>query len=51
MDAINGIVCEWGKREGVLTPINDRIVRLIHEQQEGRRPLSADNLQAMMDLL
>ena len=51
VDAINGIVCEWGKREGVLTPINDRIVRLIHEQQEGRRPLSADNLQAMMDLL
>lgn len=26
IDAINGVVCEWGRKCGVPTPINDRIV-------------------------
>ena len=33
--AINGVVCEWGRKAGVPTPINDRIVKLIHEIEEG----------------
>jgi len=44
VDAINGVVCAWGKKTGVPTPVNDRIVKLIHEIQDGKRTPGADNL-------
>ena len=45
VDAINGIVCERGRREGIPTPINERIVKIIHEIQEGKRKPCRENLQ------
>ena len=40
VDAINGVVCEWGKKYGVPTPVNDRIVEIIKkEQSEGLKPM------------
>ena len=42
--AINGVVCERGKRAGVATPVNDRIVALVTEIQEGKRKPSRENL-------
>ncbi len=43
VDAINGVVCEWGKKYGVPTPVNDRIVEAIKkEQNEGLRPMLAN---------
>ena len=43
VDAINGVVCEWGKKYGVPTPVNDRIVEVIKkEQNEGLRPMLAN---------
>jgi len=44
VDAINGVVCDWGKKTNTPTPINDRIVRLIHEIQSGKRTPSMENL-------
>ena len=44
VDAINGVVCEWGKKKDVPTPVNDKIVELIHEIQDGKRPTGRDNL-------
>jgi len=44
IDAINGVVTEYGKKHGVATPVNDRIVRIIHEIQDGKRKPGADNL-------
>ena len=44
IDAINGIVCEWGRRKGVPTPVNDRIVEIVHEIQDGKRKPSPENL-------
>ena len=44
VDAINGVVCEWGKKTGVPTPVNDRIVKMIHEIQEGKRTPGPENL-------
>ena len=35
IDAINGIVCEWGKKYNVPTPINDKIVEIIKECEKG----------------
>lgn len=43
VDAINGVVCEWGKKYGVPTPVNDRIVDIIKkEENEGLRPQLAN---------
>ena len=44
IDAINGVVCEWGRRKGVPTPVNDRIVEIVHEIQDGKRKPSPENL-------
>ena len=42
--AINGVVCEWGKKKGIPTPVNDRIVEIIREIQAGKRIPSRENL-------
>ena len=44
VDAINGVVCDWGKKTGVPTPVNDRIVKLIREIQDGKRRTGKENL-------
>ena len=44
IDAINGVVCRWGEKKGIPTPVNDRIVSLVHEIQEGKRKPSGRNL-------
>ena len=44
VDAINGVVCAWGKKTGVPTPVNNRIVKLIREIQDGKRETGPDNL-------
>lgn len=44
VDAINGVVCEWGKKCGIKTPINDRIVEVIKREQAGELKLEYDNI-------
>ena len=44
IDAINGVVCEWGKKKGIPTPVNDRITAIIHEIQDGKRKPAPENL-------
>ena len=44
VDAINGVVCEFGKKYGVPTPINDRIVEIIKKIQDGK--LKAEKAEA-----
>lgn len=44
VDAINGVVCDAGRRHGVSTPVNDRISALIREIQEGKRKPGKENL-------
>ena len=44
MDAINGVVCAWGKKTGVPTPVNDKIVEVIKKEQAGELPLSRENI-------
>ena len=51
IDAINGVVCKWGKRCGVPTPINDRIVEIVKKQQAGELPLAKENIRLFNDLL
>jgi 2-dehydropantoate 2-reductase len=48
IDAINGVICATGKKTGVHTPANDRVVRLIHEIEDGRRIPAFENARLIM---
>ena len=50
VDAINGVVCAWGKKTGVPTPVNEQIVRLIHELEKGNGKPSRNLLQTINQL-
>ncbi|MBR6619820.1 MAG: 2-dehydropantoate 2-reductase [Clostridia bacterium] len=51
VDAINGVVCEWGRKCGIPTPINDRIVEVIKKEQAGKLKFEAANIRLFDDLL
>lgn len=51
VDAINGVVCEWGRKCGVPTPINDKIVEVIKKIQAGELKLEKSNIKLFDDLL
>jgi len=43
VDAINGVVSEWGRKYGVPTPVNDKIVEIIKKEQNGElKPMLAN---------
>ncbi len=44
VDAINGVVCHWGKKCGVATPVNDRIVEIIKGIESGRLKAELANI-------
>ena len=39
------MVCEWGRKKNVPTPINDKIVEIIKKQQNGELKLEASNIE------
>jgi 2-dehydropantoate 2-reductase len=45
IDAINGVVCAYGKQYGVPTPINDRIVEVVTKEQSGALKPCAENIE------
>ena len=51
VDAINGVVCQWGRKVGIPTPINDRIVEIIKKEQAGDLPCEYKNIWLMKDLI
>ena len=44
VDAINGAVAEFGRKVGCPTPMNDRVVGIIHKIEQGQLRPSFDNL-------
>lgn len=44
VDAINGAVADYGKKVGVLTPLNDCVVEIIHRIERGERKACPENL-------
>ena len=50
IDSINGMVCEWGRKKKVPTPINDKIVEIIKKQQNGELKLEASNIELFRDI-
>ncbi|MBQ3483965.1 MAG: 2-dehydropantoate 2-reductase [Clostridia bacterium] len=51
VEAINGVVCSYGKKLGVPTPFNDRIVEIIRKQEAGVLKLDKANIRLFDDLL
>lgn len=51
VEAINGVVSDYGRKVGVATPVNDRAVKIIHEIEDGKRKPGFENLAAFNDLL
>lgn len=51
IDAINGVVCEFGKKHGVKTPVNDRIVEIVKKIQAGEMKADKVNFKLFSDLL
>ena len=45
VDAINGAVCVYGRKVSVPTPMNDKVVEIIHLVEEGKLSPSFDNMQ------
>jgi 2-dehydropantoate 2-reductase len=44
-----GIIGSLGRASGVATPVLDRLVELIHDIEDGRRPLSFDTFRELID--
>lgn len=44
VDCINGIVCEYGKKYGVPTPVNEMVVKIVHGIEEGKFQPSPENV-------
>ena len=44
VDAINGVVSSYGRKVGCPTPMNDRVVELIHKIENGELKACFDNL-------
>lgn len=50
VDAINGVVCAYGKKYGVPTPYNDKVCEIIHGIEDGKYTYSFDNVKLFADL-
>ncbi len=44
IDVLNGYFAQKGKEYSVPTPVNTKLVQMIHEIEEGKRQMSSDNL-------
>jgi 2-dehydropantoate 2-reductase len=44
IDYLNGYICARGRQHGVPTPINDSVVKMVKEIEEGERGMTPENL-------
>lgn len=51
IEAINGVVCEFGDKVNVDTPINDRIVEIVHRIENKELVSEWSNINLLFDLL
>lgn len=50
VDAINGVVCAYGKKYGVKTPYNDKVCEIIHGIEDGKQKPSFENVKLFSEL-
>ena len=51
IDYIDGVVCDFGRKYGVETPVCDKICTLVHEIEDGKRQIATDNLREFSALI
>lgn len=51
IDAINGVVCDFGRKHGIKTPINDKIVEIVTACQNGKLAPSPENIGLFAELI
>ncbi|MBO4936984.1 MAG: 2-dehydropantoate 2-reductase [Clostridia bacterium] len=51
IDAINGVICEWGRKGNVPTPINDKIVEVVKKIESGELKAEAKNIELFNELI
>ncbi len=51
IDAINGVICEFGRKHGVPTPVNDRIVEVVKKIEAGELEPCGGNIELFKDLV
>lgn len=44
IDSINGVVCAYGRKLGILTPYNDKVVEIVHGIEDGTYGISRANI-------
>ncbi len=44
IDAINGVICDYGRKKKINTPVNDTVVRVIKGAEEGNNGYTFSNL-------
>lgn len=44
IDAINGVVCAYGRKYGVKTPYNDKVCEIVHGIEDGKYTYTFDNV-------
>lgn len=44
IDAINGVVCAYGRKYGVKTPYNDKVCEIVHGIEDGKYTYCFDNV-------
>jgi 2-dehydropantoate 2-reductase len=50
VDAINGVVCAYGRKYGVPTPYNDKVCEIIHAVEDGKLRCTFDNVRLFNNL-
>lgn len=50
VDAINGVVCAYGKKYSVPTPYNDKVCEIIHGVEDGKYTCTSDNVKLFKNL-
>ena len=51
VDAINGVVCAYGRKYGVPTPYNDKVCEIIiHGIEDGKYTYTFDNVKLFANL-
>ncbi|HEX7841644.1 MAG TPA: 2-dehydropantoate 2-reductase [Kofleriaceae bacterium] len=51
VDAQIGIIAQIAATHGLRTPLADRVVRLVHEIEDGKRPMDRSNLDALAEAM
>ncbi len=49
VDYFNGYITSKGDQFNISTPVNDRLVKLVHEIEAGKRVISANNIESAFD--